>query len=145
MIIRELSIADLEKIKKLFVSVFSSPPWEEDWSDEEQLDEYLKDLIEVRNSLIYGLYEDDLVGISIGKIKHWCGGTEYFIEEMCIRNDHQGKGYGKEFFSLIEDKLKERGLNQIYLTTDRDKPAYRFYKKLGFRELPELTSFFKEF
>ena len=145
MIIRELSIADLEKIKKLFVSVFSSPPWEEDWSDEEQLDEYLKDLIEVRNSLIYGLYEDDLVGISIGRIKHWCGGTEYFIEEMCIRNDHQGKGYGKEFFSLIEDKLKERGLNQIYLTTDRDKPAYRFYKKLGFRELPELTSFFKEF
>ena len=145
MIIRELSIADLEKIKKLFVSVFSSPPWEEDWSDEEQLDEYLKDLIEVRNSLIYGLYEDDLVGISIGKIKHWCGGTEYFIEEMCIRNDHQGKGYGKEFFSLIEDKLKDRGLNQIYLTTDRDKPAYRFYKKLGFRELPELTSFFKEF
>ena len=145
MIIRELSIADLEKIKKLFVSVFSSPPCEEDWSDEEQLDEYLKDLIEVRNSLIYGLYEDDLVGISIGKIKHWCGGTEYFIEEMCIRNDHQGKGYGKEFFSLIEDKLKDRGLNQIYLTTDRDKPAYRFYKKLGFRELPELTSFFKEF
>ncbi len=35
----------------------------------------------------------------------WCGGTEYFIEEFCIRNECQ---------------------------------------KMGFQELPELTSFVKE-
>ena len=146
MIIREIAPQDLEEIKKLFRSVFSSPPWNEDWSDEQQLDEYLKDLIEVRGSLLFGLYEEEqLIGISLGKIKHWCGGTEYYIEELCIRNGYQGKGYGKEFFALIEGKIKERGIHTIYLMTDRNQPAYEFYKKIGFRELPELTSFFKTF
>ena len=111
-----------------------------------QLDEYLKDLIEVRGSLLFGLYEEEqLIGISLGKIKHWCGGTEYYIEELCVRNDHQGKGYGKEFFALIEGKIKERGIHTIYLMTDRNQPAYEFYKRIGFREMPELTSFFKTF
>jgi len=134
------------EIMSLFKEVFSAPPWNEDWSDDDQLDNYLKDLTEVRNPLLYGLYEgNDLVGVSIGRIKHWCEGTEYFIEELCIRMDRQKKGYGKEFFSLIEKDLKEKGLDTIFLMTDRDKPAYEFYKKNGFKEIPELTSFIKSF
>ncbi|MBQ6559835.1 MAG: GNAT family N-acetyltransferase [Erysipelotrichaceae bacterium] len=106
----------------------------------------MKDITEVRNPLIYGLFEEDeLIGFSIGRIKHWCGGTEYYIEEMCIRPDHQHQGYGKEFFALMENKLKEKGLDTIYLMTDRDKPSYVFYKKTGFTEIPELTSFYKSF
>ena len=146
MIIKELDFSYFEDIKQLFREVFSAPPWDEDWSDDKQLDGYLRDLTEVRNSLLFGLFEgSDLIGISIGRIKHWCKGTEYFIEELCLRADYQGKGYGKEFFLLIEAELKERGLNSIYLLTDRDKPAYRFYKNMGFTELPEVTSFIKEF
>ena len=99
----------------------------------------------VRTPLILGLYDGgELVGISIGCIKHWCRGTEYHIEELCIRTDMQGKGYGTEFFRLIEDLLKERGYRQIYLQTQRNMPAYEFYKKLGFTEIPEWVSFFKE-
>ena len=146
MIIKEIFLSDLEEIKKLFRSVFSGPPWNEDWCDEEQLDEYMKDLIEVRGSLLFGLYEENqLIGISIGKIKHWCGGTEYFIEELCIRNELQGKGYGRQFIELIGEKIRERGLHTIYLMTDRNQPAYQFYNRLGFREIPELTSFTKDF
>ncbi|MBQ6493493.1 MAG: GNAT family N-acetyltransferase [Erysipelotrichaceae bacterium] len=144
--VKELDPSCISDIKPLFRSVFCDPPWSEDWSDDRQLDEYLKDLVEVRSPIVLGLYEDnELIGFSIGKIKHWCGGAEYFIEELCIDPDHQNKGYGRRFFSLIEDKLKEKDIHQIYLMTDRDKPAYGFYKKIGFRELPELTSFFKEF
>lgn len=139
-------ISYVVEIRSLFKEVFSAPPWNEDWSDGDQLDNYLKDLTEVRNPLLYGLYEGkDLVGVSIGRIKHWCEGTEYFIEELCIRMDRQKKGYGKEFFSLIEKDLKEKGLDTIFLMTDRDKPAYEFYKKNGFKEIPELTSFVKLF
>jgi len=98
-----------------------------------------------RDGLPASKMQGSLIGISLGKIKHWCGGTEYYIEELCIRSDLQGKGYGRTFFKLIEEKLSELGLHTIYLMTDRNQPAYEFYKKLGFRELPELTSFFKEF
>ena len=143
--IKEIDISMLEEIKVLFGSVFGGPPWNEEWK-EEQLNEYLKDLIEVRGSLLYGLFEgDNLIGFSVGKIKHWCSGTEYFIEELCISNDYQGRGLGRDFFALIKKKLKERGITQIFLLTDRNKPAYEFYKKIGFNELPEITSFYMEF
>ena len=142
----ELSIKDIEKIKVLFKSVFTVEPWNDDWSDEDQLDNYLRDIMEVRTPLILGLYDNgDFIGVSIGNIKHWCRGTEYFIEELCIRTDLQGRGYGTAFFTLIEDYLKERGINQIFLHTNPGVPAYSFYKKLGFTEVTDLVSFFREF
>ena len=145
MSIKEIDITLFHEIKDMFRATFSGPPWNEEWKDD-QLNEYLHDLIEVRGSLMFGLYErEKLIGISIGKIKHWCSGTEYFIEELCISNDYQGRGLGREFFALIKNSLKERGITQIFLMTDRDKPAYEFYKKIGFKELSEITSFFGEF
>ena len=106
----------------------------------------LRHLIEVRGSLLYGLFDskENLIGISLGKVKHWCGGTEYFIEEFCIRNEYQKKGCGKAFMEMIGESIKKRGLNTIYRMTDRNQPAYGFYKKMGFQELPELTTFVKE-
>lgn len=144
--IKELDSSCMQDIRRMFKEVFSATPWNEDWSDGEQLDNYLKDLTEVRNPLVFGLFdEDDLIGFSIGRIKHWCGGTEYYIEEFCIREDRQRKGYGREFFSLMETELKKRGLHSIYLTTERGMPAYEFYKKIGFKELPVIAAFVKEF
>ena len=144
--LRKLDPEKIDEIKDLFVSVYSGEPWNENWSDRKLLDEYFRELTEVRHSLNYTLYDDnELIGASIGKIKHWCGGTEYFIEEFFIRNDRQNKGYGHKFMTLIEEDLKQIDVHQIYLVTDRDKPAYDFYQKAGFNELPQLTSFFKEF
>ena len=142
----ELSINDFKVIKDLFRSVFTAPPWNDDWSDDEQLDDYLKDLMMVRTPLILGFMEGDgLVGVSIGNIRHWCRGKEYFIEELFVRTDMQGKGLGTAFMKSIESYLKERGIDQIFLHTERSKPSYEFYKKLGFTDLTELASFFKEF
>ena len=144
--IKELNSSDLEEIKIFYRNVFGAPPWNEDWSDDVKLDEYMKDLTEVRNPIIYGLYDnEELVGLSIGKIKHWYEGVEYYLEEFCIRQDYQGKGMGSRFISLIKDNLKEKDIHVIYLMTDVDKPAYHFYKKNGFKEIPELTSFYIEF
>lgn len=42
------------------------------------------------------------------------------------------------------EKLKARGLDTIFLMTERSQPAYEFYKYIGFTELPELTAFAKE-
>ena len=36
----------------------------------------------------------------------------------------QGKGYGTEFISMIENRLAVQGYHQIFLFTDRNKPAY---------------------
>ena len=131
--LKRLSLDDKETIKDVFVSVFTKEPWNDDWSDKEQLDMYINDLIGQGYSLTYGLYEDnELIGISMGYIKHWYSGTEYIINELCIKTDRQGAGAGTFFLAEIEKAIKQLGLKQIFLLTDSNVPAYDFYKKNGY-------------
>ena len=85
--LKRLGPENREEIKTLFVSVFTREPWCDDWSDPEQLDLYIRDLTGQSYSLTWGLYDgaDELIGISLGYIKHWYSGTEYIINELCIR------------------------------------------------------------
>lgn len=132
--LKRLSIDDKEEIKKVFVGVFTKEPWYDDWSDEEQLDMYICDLVGQGYSLTYGLYDDtwELIGISLGYIKHWYSGTEYIINELCIKTEKQGAGAGTFFIHAIEEAIKELGLKQIFLLTESNVPAFEFYRKNGF-------------
>ena len=142
--LKRLTINDKEAIKEVFVSVFTKEPWNDDWSDKEQLDMYITDLIGQGYSLTYGLYDDEeLIGISMGYIKHWYSGTEYIINELCILTERQGAGAGAFFIAEIEKAIKELGLKQIFLLTDSNVPAYDFYKKNGFVEVTTNVSFAK--
>lgn len=142
--VAELNEEYFDPIRDLFKSVFTAPPWNEPWEDD-QLTEYLLDLMSARTPLILGIFdEDELIGVSIGNIRHWCGGTEYFIEEFFIKTEKQNRGFGTRFISLIESHLMERGIFQIFLMTDRNMPACEFYRKRGFTEIPEHISFFRE-
>ena len=84
-----------------------------------------------------------LIGLSMGHIKHWYSGTEYYIDELCIQTDKQGNGIGTYFLKEIEKGIKELGMTQIFLQTGSNVPAYGFYQKNGFFELKELVSFVK--
>lgn len=133
--VKRLSINDKEIIKNLFTSVFTIAPWYDDWSDTNQLDMYINDLVGQGYSLTYGLFDDDeLIGISLGYVKHWYSATEYIINEFCVKTDRQGAGAGSFFIAEIEKAIKELGIKQIFLLTDSNVPAYNFYKKNGFVE-----------
>ncbi len=60
--IRQLDEDSFSMIKELFFSVFTEEPWNDDWSDEDQLQLYIHDLIGQNNSLTFGLYEGKRVG-----------------------------------------------------------------------------------
>ncbi len=143
--LRKLGPDDREAVKALFVSVFTKEPWCDDWSDREQLDLYIRDLTGQDYSLTYGLYDgaDELIGISLGHIKHWYSGTEYFIDELCIKTDRQGAGAGTFFIREIEKAIKAIGIKQIFLLTDSNVPAYGFYRKNGFAESKTNAAFSK--
>ncbi len=144
--LKRLGIEDKEEIKDVFTSVFTKEPWYDDWSDEEQLDMYIFDLIGQGYSLTYGLYDNagELIGISLGYIKHWYSGTEYIIDELCIKTERQGNGAGTFFIHAIEEAIKEIGLKQIFLLTESNVPAYEFYKKNGFIQSEHNVAFFKQ-
>lgn len=141
----ELSLNDKQLIKDMFVRVFASPPWNDDWSDEKQLDAYITDLIGNHNSLVLGYFEDGvLTALSMGWIKHWYKGTEYYIDEFCVLTEKQGTGIGTRFMKGLEKYLLSKGIVQIFLQTGADMPAYSFYLKRGFTELKGHVSFAKD-
>lgn len=39
-------------------------------------------------------FEQDgkLIALSMGNKRHWWGGTEYVIEELCVASEEQGSG-----------------------------------------------------
>ena len=134
----------LEQAAALYKSAFAGEPWNDDWSDEEQLRAYISDIACQQNSLNFGLISGgQLVAIALGSTRHWWEGTNYNLEELCISPDMQGRGIGTRFLVQIESELKALGIAGIFLQTDIDKPSYRFYRKNGFGELTKHVSFFK--
>lgn len=133
------------QMAELYKNAFGCSPWNDDWSDEIQLKEYIKEISCSFNSLNYGLLIDgNLSAVSIGMIRHWWEGTNYNIEEFCVSPDLQGKGVGSRFMKMIEKDVQKRGLSGIFLQTDNDKPSYKFYQKNGLYELASHVSFYKK-
>lgn len=141
--IRELGVENIEEIKKIILEIFSGEPWNDTWTDK-QLHRYVLELIGNRNSLSLGFYEaGSFIGISLGRIKHWYEGTEYWIDEFGILPQKQGNGFGSEFLREIECFLADRKIAGIVLLTEKTVSAYHFYKRNGFEEKEEQVFFVK--
>ena len=115
-VLRKLDTNNFETIKNFFVDVFTKEPWNDDWSNEEQLNGYIMDLIGNVNSLTLGYFMDDeMVGLSMGHIRHWYTGTEYYIDEFCICRGKQGIGIGTKFLKDVEQYIMNNGMTHIFL------------------------------
>ncbi len=142
--LKVLTVQDREIITELFLDVFTHEPWNDDWSDAEQLRAYIADLTGQHYSLTLGFFDQDrLAALSMGHVKHWYTGTEYIIEEFCVARTMQRKGIGASFMKAIASYLAGRGIRQVFLQTEKDMPAYSFYLHNGFRELTGHVSFAK--
>ena len=134
----------MDEMAELYKTAFAGNPWNDDWSDRKQLYEYVKEISSAYHCLNYGLRIDGkLVAMSLGMIRHWWEGTNYNVEELCVSPELQGKGVGSRFMEMIEKDIQTRGAVGIFLQTDNDKPAYRFYHKIGFGDLGAHVSLYK--
>ena len=142
--IKALSEENIPEIECLFLDVFTHDPWNDDWSNKDQLRNYLIDIISNKNSLTLGLYNNDKIkGLSLGNIIHWCSGTEYYIREFFINREDQNKGFGSIFINQIQDYLIGNGIKAMILSTEIGTPAYDFYIKNDFKELEKTRFFYK--
>ena len=140
----ELDESFLPEMAELYRKAFSGEPWNDDWSDTEQLMEYMKEISGSYNALNFGFLQDGrLIACSVGMIRHWWEGTNYNIEELFVDPELQSKGIGSRFLLMIEKNIRERGLAGIFLQTDNDKPSYRFYHKNAFDDLSAHVSLYK--
>ncbi len=60
-----------------------------------------------------------------------------------VSDKYRGKKLGKKLLSYIEEKAKEKGMNQIYATSVMAE-AKGFWEKMGYKWSGELRTWFKK-
>lgn len=145
MIFSKYRQTDFEMLKKVFKETFSGEPWNDDWSNEEQLEGYLADLTSNNNSLTFVIKDEKghIIAGALGYTFRWWQGSDYYIKEFFVKESVQGQGIGSRFIEEIEEHLGELGLNAVWLMTERNFPAYRFYEKNGFRDFKDTVVMYK--
>ena len=136
--IKDFSSSDLKKCRELYVRVFNGEPWNDNWTDE-MAHAYLQELTEHKRFLGYTLWNVDcLLGAVFAHIKRFKA-DEIFIDELFVSPDCQRRGNGVKLMGAVEEFAKASSIASVTLLTGADKPAFDFYKKLGYRHLDYLA------
>ncbi len=63
-----------------------------------------------------------------------------FVEEMAIKNAHQGQGLGSLLMKHLFDYCKKNRIKMVYVSTGDygDNKAIKFYERLGFKRIGSL-------
>jgi len=120
--------------RALFIEVFNGEPWHDNWTAE-TAGACLRDITEGQRFFGFTLWEGDtLIGAALCHGKTWCRGREAIVDELFIAPGSRRKGYGSALMEAVEAYAYEHGLTSIALLTDREYPAFGFYKGRGYRE-----------
>lgn len=133
-----LEEAMLDESVDVYIDTFTKEPWNDVYESREQVVTFFKN--HMKNNYFLGyvlLHEKELVALSIGMIKPWIKGREYYIDQFCVKDSWQGKGIGTIFLNEIEKDIERNDLNAIMLNTDKGFPSEKFYVKNGFIPLED--------
>lgn len=134
----------LTECAKLYVEVFNAEPWNDNWMKETAF----KRLSDIFNSANFEgiFYEEDgeIKGAIFGNLEQYFDGMHYYLKEMFVSNELQGKGIGTKMLKILEDRLKDNGVNTIILFTSKGNKTSKFYLKNGFDEWTSMAMMGKE-
>ena len=72
----------------------------------------------------------------------WLGRPGLYLEDLFIRPEHRGKGYGRALLVDLAKIARDRSCGRMeWAVLDWNEPAIEFYKKLGARPLDDWKIF----
>jgi ribosomal protein S18 acetylase RimI-like enzyme len=72
--------------------------------------------------------------LCFGYSLEWLG-RDAFVDELYLREEYRGRGWGREAMTFVEDAARERGVRVLHLGVVKgNERAFQLYWKLGFRE-----------
>ncbi|MEO6872867.1 MAG: GNAT family N-acetyltransferase [Chthoniobacterales bacterium] len=72
----------------------------------------------------------------------WVGRRGLYLEDLFVRPELRGKGYGKALLVRLAEIAQERACGRMeWAVLDWNEPAIKFYRKLGARPNEEWTIF----
>ncbi len=79
--------------------------------------------------------DDEFIGYIAVRPK----GRELFLSKIYVKSSRRGKGYGKKAVQFAEKLAKEKGLNKIVLTVNKNNvSSIKAYEKIGFKNVGSL-------
>ena len=70
------------------------------------------------------------------------GKSGIYLEDLFVREEKRGKGYGKALFQAVARTAKERGAGRMeWACLDWNEPSIRFYLAMGAQPLSEWTTY----
>src|ERR1700720_3248177 len=72
----------------------------------------------------------------------WLGRPGLYLEDLFVRPDDRGKGYGRALLVHLAKIARDRGCGRMeWAVLDWNEPAIQFYRKLGGKAMDEWTVF----
>ena len=72
----------------------------------------------------------------------WLGRPGLYLEDLFVRPENRGKGYGRALLERLAQIAKQRGCGRMeWAVLDWNDPAIQFYRKLGAKPMEEWTVF----
>ena len=110
---------------------------------EEQL---VQVLFEARPSaeVLLAFEQDTAVGFAVffHNFSTWLGRPGLYLEDLFVKPEMRGKGYGRALLVRLAKIARERGCGRMeWAVLDWNDPAIQFYRKLGAKSMDEWTVF----
>jgi len=109
------------------------------------IDTLRKNLFEKRYAECILAYEgEEPVGFALffHNFSTFLGKPGLYLEDLFVKPEHRGKGYGKELLKHLARIAKERDCGRFeWWVLDWNTPSIEFYKRLGARPMDEWTVF----
>ena len=72
----------------------------------------------------------------------WLGRPGLYLEDLFVRPEDRGKGYGRALLIRLAKIARDRGCGRMeWAVLDWNEPAIQFYRKLGAKSMDEWTVF----
>ena len=72
----------------------------------------------------------------------WLGRPGLYLEDLFVRPEDRGKGYGRAVLVRLAQIARDRGCGRMeWAVLDWNEPAIKFYRKLGANPMHEWTVF----
>ncbi|MDR2747907.1 MAG: GNAT family N-acetyltransferase [Treponema sp.] len=114
----------------------------EDW-DKDKKENIIKDFSKIINNggYIFGAYEDNkLIGFAVLVNKKFGSRKQYILlDNMQVSFGYRNRGIGKKLFELCVKRVKETGIEKIYISAHTAEETQAFYLNIGCIDTEEIN------
>ena len=125
--------SDLQAISQLYVSVFSNPPWNEDWEFAWAY-ERLNWIYQSQGFAGYiALDSKQILGAIMGHAVQFKKKKGFEIVEFLVTAKYQNQGIGNQLLAQLELNLKQDNYDFTWLLTLKNTDAESFYSQRNYQ------------